>query len=121
MRVPLMLSALLALTTMSASGDEQLRIAVSPAQSFAPSNLNIRARVVPNPENRAIEVVAESGEFYRSSQISLEGDHAPATIMFEFRSVPGGEYMVYGILTDSVGHRRAVAHQQVRVIDRFGQ
>jgi hypothetical protein len=121
MRMPLMLSALLALTTMSASGDEQLKIAVSPAQSFAPSNLNIRARVVPNAENRAIEVVAESDEFYRSSQIPLEGEHAPATILFEFRSLPGGEYQVYGILTDSVGRRRAVVQQQIRVLDRFGQ
>jgi hypothetical protein len=121
MRVPLMLSAMLALTTMSASGDEQLKIAVSPAQSFAPSNLNIRARVVPNAENRAIEVVAESGDFYRSSQIPLEGEHAPATVMFEFRSVPGGEYQVSGIVTDSLGRRRAIAQQQVRVIDRFAQ
>ena len=120
MRVPLMLSALLGLTTVSASGTEQLRIAVSPAQSFAPSNLNIRARVVPNADNRAIEVIAESGDFYRSSQISLEGEHAPATIMFEFRAVPGGEYLVYGILTDSAGHRRAVAHQEVTVIDASG-
>ena len=120
MRVPLMLSGLLALTTVSASGTDQLRIAVSPAQSFAPSNLNIRARVVPNPENRAIEVIAESGDFYRSSQIPLEGEHAPATIMFEFRGVPGGEYLVYGILTDSVGHRRAVAQQEVKVIDTSG-
>ena len=121
MRVPLMLFALVAATTISANGNEQLRIAVSPAQSFAPSNLNIRARLAPNADNRAIEVIAESGEFYRSSQISLEGENAPATIMFEFRGVPGGEYLVYGILTDSAGRRRAVAQQQVRVIDMLGQ
>ena len=121
MRMALILSALLALTTMPASGDEQLRIAVSPAQSFAPSNLNIRARGVPNAENRAIEVAVESGGFYRSSQIPLEGEHAPATLMFEFRSVPGGEFEVYAILTDGAGHRRAVVQQHVTVIDRAGQ
>jgi hypothetical protein len=109
------------LSAISASGGEQLRIAVSPAQSFAPSNLNIRARMVPNADNRALEVVAESGEFYRSSQITLEGERAPATITFEFRGVPGGEYEVYGILTDSVGHQRAVARQMVRVIPQLGQ
>jgi hypothetical protein len=111
-----MLSTIFALTAISASGGEQLRLAVSPAQSFAPANLNIRARVVPNAENRGLTIVAESDEFYRSSQISLEGDHAPATIMFEFRSVPSGEYIVSGVLTDSVGHRRAIVEQQVRVI-----
>jgi hypothetical protein len=116
MRVPLMLSALLALTTMSASGGEQLKIAVSPAQSFAPSNLTVRARVVPHPENRTLEVIAESGDFYRSSQMSLEGDHAPSMLTFDFRGVPSGEYQVYGILVDSGGRRRAVAQQYVRVM-----
>ena len=116
MRVALMLSALVALSPMSASGDARLRIAVSPAQSFAPTNLSIRARVVPNAENRALEVVAESDGFYRSSQIQLEGEHAPATITFEFRSLPGGDYRVLGILTDSRGHQRAVDQQQVVVL-----
>jgi hypothetical protein len=111
-----MLFTIFALTATSASGGEPLRIAVSPAQSFAPSNLNIRARVVPNPENRALVIVAESEDFYRSSQIALEGERAPATIMFEFRGVPPGEYLVSGVLTDSAGHRRAIAEQKVRVI-----
>jgi hypothetical protein len=116
MRGPLIVSTFLVLAGMSASGGEHLRIAVSPARSMAPSNLNIRARVIPHAENRALEIVAESDEFYRSSQVPLEGDRAPATIMFEFRGVPGGEYSVYGILTDGGGRRRAVAQQQVMVI-----
>jgi hypothetical protein len=117
MRVPLMLSALFALTTLSASGGEQLKIVVSPTQSFAPSNLSIRARVVPNAENRALEVIAESGEFYRSSQITLEGERAPSTITIDFRGVPSGEYQIYGILVDAGGHRRAMAAQFVRVLE----
>ena len=114
--VPLMLTTIFALTAITASGGEQLRLAVSPAQSFAPSNLNIRARVVPHADNRALTIVAESEDFYRSSEVLLEGDHAPAMITFEFRGVPGGEYLVSAVLTDSVGRRRAIAEQQVRVI-----
>jgi hypothetical protein len=121
MRVALMLATFVTLTTISASGGEQLRIAVSPAQSFAPSNLNIRARVVPNDSNRALQIVAESADFYRSSQVQLDGERAPATMMFEFRGVPGGEYLVYGILTDNGGRQRALAEQQVRVISALGQ
>jgi hypothetical protein len=52
--------------------------------------------------------------------VSLEGDRAPATITFEFRGVPGGEYLVHGIVTDSTGHQRAIAIQQVRVIPLGG-
>jgi hypothetical protein len=116
MRVPLLLSTFLVLTTISASGGDQLRIAVSPAVSFAPSKVDIRARIVPNAENRALQVIAESEDFYRSSLMSLEGENAPATIVFAFRGLPGGEYVVSGILTDSSGHERAIARQQLTVI-----
>jgi hypothetical protein len=116
-----MVSTFLLFTAISASGDEEIKLAVSPAQSLAPANLNIRARIVPNAANRFLEIVADSGEFYRSSEISLEGDRAPATTMFEFRGLPGGEYLVYGILIDKYGHRRAMADQQVRVIAAFGE
>jgi len=121
MRVEVMVATWLAVTAVSATGDEALRIAVSPAQSFAPSNLRIRASVAPNAENRSLEIVAESSEFYRRSQISLEGDRAARTNMFEFRGLPGGDYLISAVVTDSRGHRRAIAEQQVRVIPQFGR
>jgi hypothetical protein len=116
MRVALMLFAVLSLTTISANGDEHVRVAVSPLVSFAPSNVRIQVRIVPSDENRALEVVAESGDFYRSSQVQLEGATAPAAMLFEFRDLPGGSYHVYGILTDSAGGQRAVAHQTLKVL-----
>jgi hypothetical protein len=111
-----MLSAFVVLTTISASGGEQLKIAVSPSVSFAPSRVDIRARVVPNAENRALEVIVDSEDFYRSSLMTLDGDNAPGTFSFSFRGLPGGEYVISGILTDSVGHQRAIARQQLSVL-----
>jgi hypothetical protein len=116
MRVVLMLFGVLSLTAISANGGEQVRVAVSPLLSFAPSNVRVQVRLVPSDENRALEVVAESGEFYRSSQVQLEGATAPAAMLFEFLDLPGGDYQVYGILTDSAGGQRAVAHQMLRVL-----
>jgi hypothetical protein len=120
MRTTLMLTMFLAFT-IPAGGGDQLKIAVFPAQSFAPSNLKIRARVVPHGENRALELVAESDDFYRSSQIPLDGERAPGMLLFEFRGLPGGDYRVYGVLTDSGGRQRAFAEQLVRVISGLGQ
>jgi hypothetical protein len=116
MRMSLVLSAFLAVAAVSATGDEQLRMAVTPAQSFAPANLWIRTRVVPHADNRSLEVIAESTDFYRSSLISLDGEYAASTNLFEFRGMPGGEYLISGILTDSRGSRRAIAKQQVTVV-----
>lgn len=121
MKSTLMLSALLVMATVSASGSDALKLAVSPKQSFAPSNLHIRARVIPDPTNRVLEIVAESGEFYRSSKTQLEGDQAPAMISFEFRGVPGGDYMISGTLIDDKGKRRAVATEHVMIIPAEGQ
>jgi hypothetical protein len=116
MRATLILFAALSLTTTAANGGEQVRVVASPLVSFAPSNVRIQVRIVPSDENRALEVVAESDEFYRSSQIPLEGAMAPAAMQFEFRDLPGGDYHVYGVLTDSAGGQRAVAHQTLRVL-----
>jgi len=95
-------------------------MAVSPLQSFAPANLTIRLHVEPDAANRALEVVAESGEYYRSSSIQLEGSDAPRTISFEFRDVPGGNYDVRGTLISSAGRTRAAVRQHVLVIDPPG-
>ena len=89
--------------------------------SFAPSNLTIRTRLVPNEENRFLEIVAESDEFYRSSRIPLEGERAPAVITIEFRELPRGDYNVYGVLTDRTGEQRAIVRQHVRVVQSGGE
>jgi hypothetical protein len=95
---------------------EQLKMAVSPAQSFAPAFLRVRVRIEPSADNRSLEVIADSGGFYRSSEIQLEGDRSPATIDLELQGVPEGDYRVVGILRDRAGHERSMASQAVRVI-----
>ena len=114
-------AAFLLSSAMALDANEPLSMAVSPAQSFAPTNLMIRLHVEPDRVNRALEVVAESGEYYRSSEIQLEGSEAPRTISFEFRNVPGGDYDVRGTLISSAGKARAAVRQHVIVIDAAGK
>jgi hypothetical protein len=102
------------------NADSRLSIAVSPARSFAPATLLIRVRIDRNAENRTLDVVAASDSFYRSSEIELDGEQAPATLVFEFRSLPSGEYEVRGVLKDRGGHQRAAAHQELEVISSGG-
>jgi hypothetical protein len=117
MRLQFFTAALLLSSAASLNATEPLSIAVSPLQSFAPTNLTIRLHVEPDAVNRALEVVAESGEYYRSSSIQLDGSEAPRTILFEFRDVPGGNYDVRGTLISSAGKARAAVRQHVLVID----
>ena len=99
---------------------ERLTIAVSPLQSFAPTNLRVRVHVPSDDANRALEVSADSGEYYRSSRIQLDGKDALRTITVEFPRLPGGAYEIRGALIDSAGHVRAFAREQVTVLPSAG-
>ena len=95
---------------------ERMTIRVSPAVSFAPANLVVRTTIVADSDNRSVEIVAESQDFYRSSEVQLDGDRAPRTTRFEFRSLPSGMYEVRAVLRGSTGEERASVRHQVNVI-----
>jgi len=103
-----------------ASAGERLTMAVSPLQSFAPTNLRVRLHVPPDATNRALEVSADSGEYYRSSRIQLDGEDAPRTVTLEFPRLPGGAYEIRAVLIDSAGHARAFAREQATVLPSAG-
>jgi hypothetical protein len=96
---------------------EALAIRVSPAVSFAPASLVIRTTIEPDPYNRAVEIVADSEQFYRSSLVQLDGERAARTRNLEFRSLPPGEYEVKATLIGLDGHERALARTHVNVVE----
>ncbi|HEV3216686.1 MAG TPA: hypothetical protein VGZ27_13225 [Vicinamibacterales bacterium] len=116
MRLRLGVCGLLLSVASTANSGERLTIAVSPMSSFAPTNLAVRVHVTPDAANRALEVAADSGAYFRSSRIQLDGQDARTTMMLEFRNVPGGDYDVRATLIGSGGQERGYAHQLVRVI-----
>ena len=107
---------LIATLPLGAGAGERISMKVSPAVAFAPANLVVRAMIEANADNRAVEIIAESDDFYRSSQIQLEGDKAPRTNQFEFRSLPPGTYEVRALLIGADGRHTAYARQSVNVI-----
>ena len=112
----LILVILITTTTLPTRAVERLTIRVSPSVSFAPANLIVRATIEADADNRGIVITADSEDFYRSSEIQLEGDRAPRTNMFEFRSLPSGRYNVSAALIGSDGRQRVVVRQQVNVM-----
>jgi hypothetical protein len=110
------LGILMLAATLPAGAGERMTLKVSPAVCFAPANLIVRTMIEADADNRSIEIVAESSDFYRSSQIQLDGDRAPRTSIFEFRSLPPGTYDVTARLFGTGGSERAEVHQQVNVI-----
>ena len=90
------------------TGGEALRMQVSPAVSRAPAVLTVRVTVEPTPGNRTLEIVAESGGFFRSSQIEIDGERSARLNVFQFRNLPSGVYQVTGVLVGDHGRRATV-------------
>jgi hypothetical protein len=111
-----LLGILMLASTLPLGAGERMTLKVSPAVAFAPANLIVRATIVSDADNRAVEIIAESPDFYRSSMIQLEGDKAARTNQFEFRSLPPGTYEVRANLFGSNGEQRASIRQQINVI-----
>src|SRR2546427_2909142 len=116
----ILFGVLLLTSALPLGAGERMTLKVSPSVSFAPANLIVRAQIEADAQNRAVEIVAESPEFYRSSEIQLDGERAARTNTFEFRSLPSGTYEVRVTLRAGDGHSLAHVRQQVNVIEAGG-
>jgi hypothetical protein len=104
------------LTTTAGTAAARLSLKVTPQAAFAPVNLRVSVTIEPNASNRTLAVMADSEDFYRSSEVPLEGDRAPHVVTVEFRGVPGGDYQITGMLIDQTGESRGIAQQLARVL-----
>ena len=99
---------------------EKLSLRVTPNVSSAPSNVIVKATVAKNADNRWLHIEADSGSFYRSSAIQLDGDKAPAVTEIRLSNLPSGEYAVSAVLRTSLGEEITV-RRTVIVLSRFGE
>ena len=101
----------------AADAAEKLQLQLSPAVSMAPASVIVRAIVEHNADNRGLEIVADSPDFYRRTVVDLDGEQAPKVNELKLLSIPGGEYEVTATLYDSHG-ARTVAHRTLTVTGR---
>ena len=99
------------------NGADRLVMRVSPAVAMAPAWVTVLTTVESDTENRALQVIFESADFYRSSTIQLDGQHAPRVNLFTFPNMPVGQYEVTAIVSASSG-RRATARTWLVVSGR---
>ncbi len=92
----------------SLDGAEPLRMQVSPSVTREPALITVRIIVQSAAEDRYLQVAAESSEFYRSSQVQLNGKDTAPVQVFEFRNLPTGTYEITGVLVGTRGPRATV-------------
>jgi hypothetical protein len=119
MTIRLIAFALIFVCVPAASGiqaGEPVSVRVSVARSFEPADLHLLVRVEPCADNRWLQVIAESRDFYRSSTLPLDGERSARVTTMEYRGMPAGEYEIVGVLRDTRGRERARARTAVHVI-----
>jgi len=100
-------------------GGEVIRMQVSPAVSRAPALLTVRIKIDAPEDSRFLQVIAESSDFYRSSQIPIDGPNASFLKVFEFANLPTGTYEVTGVLMGRNGPR-AIVSRTAQVVPSVG-
>jgi hypothetical protein len=120
MKVRMILCGILILGAGPLGADQRLTLKITPAVAFAPANLIVRTMVEADARNRAIAIVAESPDFYRASEMQLDGEQAPRTTTFEFRSLPSGTYRITATLLDAQEKPLTYVHCEVNVLANGG-
>jgi len=99
---------------------DRMTMKVSPSMTVAPGFVRIEARVERDASNRALHIIAESENFYRSSDIPVDGENGPNIAVVDLRQLPTGTYQVTGILVGTNG-QRAAASRVLRVAPSPGE
>jgi hypothetical protein len=99
-----------------AADGEPVSMTAFPHIAVAPADVVVKATVATSEQNRAIEVVLDSPDYYRSSRVDLEGNRAPRTTIFELRSVPSGRYVITTRVLGAGGQVLSSARQTYRVL-----
>ena len=101
-------------------GGQPLTVRVTPAMAPEPASIMVTALVEADDRNRTLEITASSDDYFRSSQVQLEGLGARRTFDFELRDMPQGRYEVTGTLTGT-GGRRVEVTRVFMVVGRRGR
>ncbi len=89
---------------------------VSPRVAFGPVDVTTLVQVEPHAENRRLRVVLDSGEYYFSTDIQLDGAEAPKSHFVSWRAVRPGRY----VLTAAVYHASGKVNQCRRELRIYG-
>jgi hypothetical protein len=104
----------------SHASDVRLRLEVTPRVSLAPAAVRVRVFVEPRAENRALHIVADSGEYYRSSVLPLDGANAAHITETTLKNLPSGESEISVVLVSSSGEQ-TIARRDVMVTSTRGE
>jgi len=84
--------------------------------AIAPADLTVYVTVERHNTNRYLKVSADSPNFFRSSEVPLNGDQGAVVSVFNFRQLPSGVYEIQAELIGEGGHTTNMARCEAIVM-----
>ncbi|MBI1875945.1 MAG: hypothetical protein HYS05_18940 [Acidobacteria bacterium] len=103
------------LATPLFAAESSLSLRVTPRMAFAPAVVSIAVTVEPNAENRALVVEDDSEDYYRRSEVPLEGEKAARGHTLMYQGLPPGEHRISAVVRGTSGPR-AVVHTTITIV-----
>ena len=99
-------SGVLLAGALSSAADAPVTLSVRPTVLFAGRDVRTTVHTPRDARNRELRIVVEAADYYKSSDLQLDGLDAAATHQFEWKELPGGVYRVEATLTRADGEQR---------------
>lgn len=106
MRSVLTVLACLVLTGVVTNARDSVAVRVTPSVSMAPATIRVVVTVEPDANNRELVVQADSGLFFTSSTVQLDGDKASRLQSFVLKELPAGSYTINAQVVQRNGSSR---------------
>jgi hypothetical protein len=78
----------------SSRPNPNVNVILSRTFALAPADVRAAISVPRNADNRTLLVTLDSGAYFRSSEVTLDGNRAPVQHPFAWRSLPAGSYVL---------------------------
>lgn len=112
MRTALVVLACLILTgAATTNARDSVGVRVTPSISMAPATIRVYVTVEPDANNRELVVQADSGLFFTSSTVQLDGDKAPRLQSFVLKELPAGNYTIAAQVVQRDGRSRQASSE----------
>jgi len=93
-RTAMLVAVILVTGTLLAPAKEIVEIRVRGHYYAAPATVPVVIAVEPRSENRTLVVEADGEEYFRSSEVELDGEKEKRLHSLEFTRLPAGEYIL---------------------------
>jgi len=110
----LALAILVAANAVAVGAQDLVEIRVRGRFYTEPATVRITVAVRPDQENRTLVILADGDRFFRSSEVTLEGDKEQRIHTVEFKNLPAGHYVLRAEV-HSNARMRAAAEESLTV------